>query len=71
MKSMINYLLEVSSLPTPLAGISFSICLFRFKKVLRHGLQLVPLSVDRVLAEMEVEPTPIDTKGFQKLVQVV
>lgn len=25
----------------------------------------------RVLGEMEIEPTPIDTKGFQKLVQVV
>lgn len=32
MKSMINYLLEVSSLPTPLAGISFSICYYNSRK---------------------------------------
>ncbi|XP_047978307.1 arogenate dehydrogenase 1, chloroplastic-like [Salvia hispanica] len=32
--------------------------------------QFLTHTVGRVLAEMEVEPTPIDTKGFQKLVQV-
>ncbi|KAL8050108.1 hypothetical protein ABFX02_06G061700 [Erythranthe guttata] len=32
--------------------------------------QFVTHTVGRVLAEMEIESTPIDTKGFQKLVQV-
>ncbi|KAH6837472.1 hypothetical protein C2S53_018187 [Perilla frutescens var. hirtella] len=32
--------------------------------------QFLTHTIGRVLAEMEVEPTPIDTKGFQKLVQV-
>lgn len=26
---------------------------------------------DRILDEMEIESTPIDTKGFQKLIEVV
>ncbi|KAG8380884.1 hypothetical protein BUALT_Bualt06G0063100 [Buddleja alternifolia] len=34
-------------------------------------LQIFATEDFRVLSEMEVEPTPIDTKGFQKLVQVV
>ncbi|KAG8380911.1 hypothetical protein BUALT_Bualt06G0065900 [Buddleja alternifolia] len=32
--------------------------------------QFLTHTIGRVLSEMEVEPTPIDTKGFQKLVQV-
>ncbi|PIN00970.1 Arogenate dehydrogenase (NADP(+)) [Handroanthus impetiginosus] len=33
--------------------------------------QFLTHTIGRVLAEMEIEPTPIDTKGFQKLVQLV
>ncbi|OIT33108.1 PREDICTED: arogenate dehydrogenase 1, chloroplastic-like [Nicotiana attenuata] len=32
--------------------------------------QFLTHTIGRILSEMEVEPTPIDTKGFQKLVQV-
>ncbi|KAG8380847.1 hypothetical protein BUALT_Bualt06G0059000 [Buddleja alternifolia] len=32
--------------------------------------QFLTHTIGRVFSEMEVEPTPIDTKGFQKLVQV-
>ncbi|KAL0401134.1 UNVERIFIED_CONTAM: Arogenate dehydrogenase 1, chloroplastic [Sesamum latifolium] len=32
--------------------------------------QFLTHTIGRVLAEMKVEPTPIDTKGFQKLVEV-
>ncbi|KAJ8537227.1 hypothetical protein K7X08_035628 [Anisodus acutangulus] len=32
--------------------------------------QFLTHTIGRILVEMEVEPTPIDTKGFQKLVQV-
>ncbi|KAI3458481.1 hypothetical protein Pfo_015144 [Paulownia fortunei] len=32
--------------------------------------QFLTHTIGRVLAEMEIEPTPIDTKGFEKLVQV-
>ncbi|KAK6156054.1 hypothetical protein DH2020_010302 [Rehmannia glutinosa] len=32
--------------------------------------QFLTHTIGRVLAEMEIEPTPIDTKGFQKLIEV-
>ncbi|XP_051138079.1 arogenate dehydrogenase 1, chloroplastic-like [Andrographis paniculata] len=32
--------------------------------------QFVTHAIGRILAEMGIEPTPLDTKGFQKLVQV-
>lgn len=32
--------------------------------------QFLTHTIGRVLAEMQIEPTPIDTKGFEKLFQV-
>lgn len=33
--------------------------------------QFLTHTIGRILSEMDVEPTPLDTKGFQKLVEVV
>lgn len=69
---MIEQLQRANLSHTQSAGIKLPTYLSNQPETFIHSLTDFSVSFfTRTLAEMNIEPTPIDTKGFQALVQLV